>query len=100
MWSGSRRSSLIRLEAPPLEVPEPMIDFGQVGHTEAFEDVQHLAAVLRVVEGDVEDGAAERHGPVEVVNEGVVQALLVAHPAREGREGRVGALVAFAQRGQ
>ena len=77
-----------------------MIDFGQVGHTEAFEDMQRLGAVLRVVEDDVEDRAAERHVRAVVVNEGVVQALLVAHPAREGREGRVGALVAFDQRGQ
>jgi hypothetical protein len=72
-----------------------VIDFGKVGHAEAFEDVQRLAAVLRVVEDDVDDRAAERHAPAEVVDEGVVQALLVAHPSREGREGRIGALVAF-----
>jgi len=44
-----------------------MIDFGQVGHAEAFE---RLAAVLRVVEDDVDDRAAERHALAEVVDEG------------------------------
>ena len=77
-----------------------MIDFGQVGHAEAFEDMQRLGAVLRVVQDDVQDRAAERLARVVVVDEGVIQALLVTNPAREGREGRVGALVAVDQRGQ
>jgi hypothetical protein len=46
-----------------------VIDFGQVGHAEAFKDVQRLAAVLRVVEDDVDDRAAERHAPAEVVDD-------------------------------
>src|SRR3712207_7091145 len=41
-----------------------------------------------------------RSGPAERVEEGVVQALFVAHPAREGREGRVCALVAVDQRSE
>jgi hypothetical protein len=61
--------------------------------------MHRLAAVLGVVEDDVDDRATERHARAEVVDEGVVQALLVSHPVREGRERRVGALVAFDQQG-
>ena len=76
-----------------------MIDFGQVGHSEALEDMLRLGAVLRVVEDDVQHRAAGRHLSVEVVHEGVFQTLLVARPARDGREGRVEARMTFEQFG-
>ncbi len=43
--------------------------------------MQRLAAVLRVVQDDVEDCAAEGQGRAISVNKGVFQALLVAHLA-------------------
>lgn len=48
--------------------------------------MQRLGAVPFVVEDDVEDRAAEGRLPAEAVDEGVVQALLVARPAGEGGE--------------
>ena len=42
-----------------------MVDFGQVGHPDAIEDMQHLRAMLRVVEHDVieDPGSAGRGRP-------------------------------------
>ena len=88
-----------RLASPSLVIPEPMIDFGQVGHAEALEDVQRLDAVPFVVEDDVEDRAAQGHRTAEVAHRGVVQALLIAHAARKGGKRRVGTPVEVDQVG-
>lgn len=60
--------------------------------------MQRLAAMLRVVKDDLNDGGAALLANCVVVYEGVIQALLVTQPAREGRERRVGTLVTLDQR--
>ncbi len=77
-----------------------MIDFGQGGHTEALEDMQRLGPLLRVVEDDVDDRTAERLARGVMVNEDVFKSLLVTKAARDSREGRIEALVAFDHLGQ
>ena len=57
-----------------------MIDLGQVGHTEAFQDMQCLTAMFRVMKDDVNDRSAKRHVRVDVL--GLLLAVVLAFFAR------------------
>ncbi len=76
--------------------PLPLLGIGfwQIGDAEAFKHVPDLAAVLGVVQDDVEDRGAATHPLAIVIGELLVQTPFVTQPAREGGEDRVGALVA------
>jgi hypothetical protein len=73
---------------------------GQVLQPEAVEEVSGLAPVLRVVQDDVQDRSAAGDARADMVDEGLVQALLVTQLVGEGGKDRVGALVAVDQRGR
>src|SRR5215218_2537083 len=79
--SGSDVADPLTLdEAAPHEVPQPVIDLGQVGDAQALEDVQDFDAVVLVVEDDVEDGPAKPHLFTKVIGVGVIQAPLALDP--------------------
>ena len=75
-----------------------MIDFRQIWHTKALEDMKGFSAVVFVVEDDMQERAAEGHRGLEVVDGGVVETLSITDLTRECREGRVGAFVTVSQR--
>lgn len=70
---------------PPCEVSKRMIDFGEVGKSEALENMYRFSTVPLVVEDDVDDRADEGLGRSEYRVSGIQVLLVTPAEVRRSR---------------